>query len=60
MSEQKICMKLSSYYEVYLDKDKEFNYTRFYNNKSLCNYTIYIKTAANASCQSLRNCFNSP
>ena len=41
-------------------KDKKFNYTRLYKNKGLLNYTIYIKTVGNASCQSLKNCFNSP
>ena len=43
----------------YLDKGKEFNYASLCNSNSLLNCIIYIKTVANASCQSLKNCFNS-
>ena len=58
-SEQKICIKLSSYYKIYIYKEKEFNYARLCNNKSLLNCKIYIKTLAKASCQYLKNCINS-
>ena len=35
--EQKNCIYLTSYYEIYLGKENEFNYASLYNNKSLLN-----------------------